>query len=292
MGASRLATGLHPPWPGGPGQSRANARQMPSKRPSNAAFSRCRRSARRSRCRTTLAERDPARLLVFCDEDTAVANPVDGACAGAGGPCAPLAVWSGRKAALPRTSAQRCCNSRTWCGCRSGRASCAPTRRRSRPLPWCRRCSATGGERRLATWWIPARPVVANEADVVAVGAMNAGHLAEPAVAGTKTFGDLIVGAGDGGTIGKMPPVLLPVISVPGPAKSAPNAIALVLATLVLTWRQRCRAKRNQELPTNRRMHRRASRPIHSKLNSPCGGKKAEVWQRAAAGFEEIHTIE
>ena len=52
-----------------------------------------------------LAARDPERLLVFCDEDAGLASPV--AALGAVTPVG-LRFWSGRRAALPTTSARRC----------------------------------------------------------------------------------------------------------------------------------------------------------------------------------------
>ena len=51
-----------------------------------------------------LAEHDPARCLVFCDEDAEVANPV--AALEAVRPRRPLRSWSVRRADLPRTSAR------------------------------------------------------------------------------------------------------------------------------------------------------------------------------------------
>ena len=46
--------------------------------------------------------------------------------------------------------------------------------------------------------WNQARPVVADEADVIAVDAMHAGDLAETALARAIAFGDLLVSAFDG----------------------------------------------------------------------------------------------
>ena len=66
---------------------------MPSKPPSSAAFSRCRRSFPPVALARLIAEHDPARWLVFCDEDAAVANPV--AVLSAAPPRSPLAVLVG-----------------------------------------------------------------------------------------------------------------------------------------------------------------------------------------------------
>ena len=55
--------------------------------------------------------RDPSRLLVFCDEEAEVKDPVAALVAarrGRGPRRSPLAVLIGRKAASPRTSAPRC----------------------------------------------------------------------------------------------------------------------------------------------------------------------------------------
>ena len=57
---------------------------------------------------------------------------------------------SARRAGSRPPSARRCCGFRTSCGWRSGRASCAPTRRRLPPSHWCRRCWATGADSCLA----------------------------------------------------------------------------------------------------------------------------------------------
>src|SRR5207244_1659230 len=55
--------------------------------------------------------------------------------------------WSAPRAVLPMTSAPRCCDCRTWCGLRLGRASCAPTPPPSPRLRWSGPCSGIGGER-------------------------------------------------------------------------------------------------------------------------------------------------
>ena len=94
-----------------------------------------------------LAARKPDRLLVFCDEDAEVKDPLKALAdarkapsamlpltmAGAGAGAQPIALLIGPEGGFSeeeRTKLRR--SYRTSCGCRSGRASCAPTPRRSR----------------------------------------------------------------------------------------------------------------------------------------------------------------
>ena len=60
-----------------------------------------------------IAERDPARLLVFCDEDAEVNDPVAALSQSARRRARPnrchSRFWSVPREALPRTSAPRCC---------------------------------------------------------------------------------------------------------------------------------------------------------------------------------------
>ena len=76
-----------------------------------------------------LAERDPARLLVFCDEDAEVKDPV--AALTAARPRR-LGVAPARRAGRPRGGLCRrrtrsaACACRMWFASRSARASCAP----------------------------------------------------------------------------------------------------------------------------------------------------------------------
>ena len=91
--------GTHPPRPGPASVSSACGR-TPSKPPSNAASFRSPRSYRRPVDRKILATRDPARYLVFCDEDAGVANPV--AALGVCRRARRSRCWSDRKAACRR----------------------------------------------------------------------------------------------------------------------------------------------------------------------------------------------
>ena len=61
---------------------------MPSRRPSNAASWRCPRSVPRSASTRLLAGWDPERLMVFCDEDADVADPLSALAAEPRGPVA------------------------------------------------------------------------------------------------------------------------------------------------------------------------------------------------------------
>jgi 16S rRNA (uracil1498-N3)-methyltransferase len=91
----------------------------------------------------TLAARDGARLLVFCDEDAEVKDPVAA--------LAPQPVrrrstcWSGRRAGSPTTSERPSWRSRTPSGWRSDLESCAPIPPRSPPWRWSAPSWATGG---------------------------------------------------------------------------------------------------------------------------------------------------
>ena len=100
-----------------------------------------------------LAERDPARLLVFCDEDAEVKDPVaalsaarprDGAAPAARRPGRPRRRLCRRRAGGARSDC------RMSCGWRSARASCAPIPPRSPRWRWSRPSWATGVERSTA----------------------------------------------------------------------------------------------------------------------------------------------
>ena len=105
------------------------------------------------RARPPDRRRATGRLLVFCDEDAEVKDPVAALAARApapGEPAARRADRAGRR--LCRGRARRAARDcRTWCGSRSARASCAPTPPRSRRWRWSAPCSATGGEVRSLT---------------------------------------------------------------------------------------------------------------------------------------------
>ncbi len=94
-----------------------------------------------------LASRDSGRLLVFCDEDAEIKDPVAALTAHRTGAGPTPGRRSGRTGGRLRraTNAPPCSPCRTWCGSRSGRASCAPTPPRSRPSRWSAQCSETGG---------------------------------------------------------------------------------------------------------------------------------------------------
>ncbi len=87
-----------------------------------------------------LAEREPPRLLVFCDEDAEVKDPVAALMAArpaAGASPLPLAVLVGPEGGFADRRACRAARGcPTWCGWRSGRASCAPTPPRWRRSRW------------------------------------------------------------------------------------------------------------------------------------------------------------
>ena len=92
-----------------------------------------------------LADRDGGRLLVFCDEDADIRDPVAAlAPHRAATGSTRSTCWSDRKAALPIASARRCSPSRTWSGSPLARASCAPTPPRSPRWRWSARCWETG----------------------------------------------------------------------------------------------------------------------------------------------------
>ncbi len=94
MGVSRLQPVLTRHGQVGARQDRAHARPMPSKPPSNAAFLTLpRHRPAGARLPGWLAEREPARWLVFCDEDAELADPV--AALGQVPPRSPLAVLIG-----------------------------------------------------------------------------------------------------------------------------------------------------------------------------------------------------
>jgi 16S rRNA (uracil1498-N3)-methyltransferase len=78
-----------------------------------------------------LSQRQPERLLVFCDEAAETTSPLQAlqnGLAAAGG----IDILIGPKADLPRKSARCCCASRERCGFRSAPGSCARTPRASR----------------------------------------------------------------------------------------------------------------------------------------------------------------
>ena len=94
-----------------------------------------------------IAEFDPHRLLVFCDEEAEVNDPVAALSqardARVGGP------WRSPSSSVPRGASQRTNAPRSWncrmrCGLRSGRAFCAPIPPRSRRSRWWGRCSGIG----------------------------------------------------------------------------------------------------------------------------------------------------
>ena len=92
-----------------------------------------------------LADWDPARRLVFCDEARRRPSPADGARRPAARPGG-AAHRPGRR--LLRARARRPSRAApTSRRCRSGRASCAPTRRRWRRWRWCSPSSAIGDKR-------------------------------------------------------------------------------------------------------------------------------------------------
>ncbi len=77
-----------------------------------------------------LARRDAARLMIFCDEEAEVANPI--AALSAVPPHSPLAVLIGPEGGFADDERSALCsNCQTSSGCVSARASCAPTPRPS-----------------------------------------------------------------------------------------------------------------------------------------------------------------
>ena len=93
--------------------------------------------------KAAIGQADADRLLVFCDEDAEVKDPV-AALAAAARAGLPLAVLIGPEGGFAEEERDCCSSGRMWCGSRSGRASCAPIPRRWRRSRWCRRCWAIG----------------------------------------------------------------------------------------------------------------------------------------------------
>ena len=121
-----------------------------------------------------LAERDPGRLLVFCDEDAEVKDPVAALSAARGrhrrhdrrSPS-----WSDRKAASPTDERAALLALPNMVRLALGRASCAPTPPRSPRSRWSERCSEIGDDRpvtgticvnRIAVWRRNLAPARAN----------------------------------------------------------------------------------------------------------------------------------
>src|SRR5579863_5567556 len=155
-------------------------------------------------------------------------------------------------------SARRSCNSRMWCGFRSVRAFYAPTPRRWRRLRWCRRRLATGSDVSVNA----AAPVVTDEADIIAVDAMNAGDLAETAVAGAEGFRDLAVIAVRRRAVGENAAGI--VAGDPGTGAGEVGAERHGFghrAGISRRGAKHRRTERNQELTNHRRASRAPSRP-------------------------------
>ena len=77
MGAGRLSPGAHRVHPGQPRQPRPHAGERRSRRRSNAACSRIPAIDPPRKLAEVLADWDPARRLVFCDEAAPTANPAE-----------------------------------------------------------------------------------------------------------------------------------------------------------------------------------------------------------------------
>ena len=136
-----------------------------SRRPSNAACSISRRSCEPLALDKALAALDENRLLVFCDEDAPLRDPVAALSARAAKRSAAAGGADRSRGRLRRRGeGDRCCAGRTCCVSRSARASCAPTPRRSPRSRSCRPCWGIGGNYGSA---LPGRrstkPVVRNE---------------------------------------------------------------------------------------------------------------------------------
>ena len=69
------------------------------------------------------------RLLVFCDENAEVADPIAALAARRAAAPLPIAVLIGPRGDSPRRRGRCSWHARRACGWRWGRASCAPTRR-------------------------------------------------------------------------------------------------------------------------------------------------------------------
>ena len=134
--------------PGRAGQPRAHARQRDRGGRAMRHPGRSRRCSRTSRSRAgALAALEPDRLLVFCDEDAPVADPVAGSADAPRNSAAKLAVLVGPgRRVHGRGEGARRSPATDASASRSDRASCAPTRPRSRRSPSSRRPSATGAE--------------------------------------------------------------------------------------------------------------------------------------------------
>ena len=134
-----------------------------------------------------IAEHDPAARLIFCDEDAEVANPV--AALGAAAPRAPLAVLVGPEGGFAEDERAALLKLPNVVRLALGPAFCAPTPRPSRRWRSFRRCWAIGADAsghcgRVRSECKPERESVndprlvdADEADVVAVAAIHAGHV-------------------------------------------------------------------------------------------------------------------
>ena len=96
-----------------------------------------------------LADRDPSRLFVFCDEDAEVKDPIAALAAARDDGRAeprPLAVLVGPEGGFAARSAPRCSRCRTRCASRSVRAFYAPIPPRSPRSLWWEQCLAIGGK--------------------------------------------------------------------------------------------------------------------------------------------------
>ena len=134
-----------------------------------------------------------------------------------------------------------------------------------------------------------ARPVVADEADVIAVDAMNAGDLAEAALAGAIAFRDLLVDAGQAGAIGEYAAGV-----VAGDARAGAGEFGAERHGLgddaVLAAAANSTATPNA-IKSFRTIGKPPAQATPASLESPCGGMKAASGGSAPAG-NEIHIIE
>ena len=109
-----------------------------------------------------IAARSPDRLLVFCDEDADVKDPVAALAAARLAPSSmlpltmantdapqPLAVLIGPEGGFADDERAALLQQPNSCGYRSGRGCCAPTPRQWRRWRWSKRCWVTGGDARV-----------------------------------------------------------------------------------------------------------------------------------------------